>query len=402
MRKLRDHRKKRQLLAVLAVLAAVPSMQALAFGKNVDVAPHQTSYERERDAEQWARLRDNSIEWDELQDLVHEYNPTIQKLWISFRDGDKNGAYNIDYSRAQEQIDEAYDKAMSAADGNALSEALAQMQYDSSSARNTVDASAQSTNREAARLQMMQSELTTTETIRKSLIGRIRSSLQVQIDAENKLQQQANYDTAVRKQSVGQATDLEVLSAKAALDNAGLTETQDQDSYDKLTDLVKVDLGWVHNADPQFPEIPEISAEEISALDLSRDTEKALRNNYAIQINSHKQGVSSTETQIDTLANTLSHERENVSSDMMARYQAVLSKQSALTQAELAASNAQAELQKTERAYRLGSDSVRKLESARISANVAGLKLQQAKLKLTEVYYDYLAGVRGLATADQR
>ena len=31
-----------------------------------------------RTSEEWARLRDNVLEYDELADLIHEYNVTVQ------------------------------------------------------------------------------------------------------------------------------------------------------------------------------------------------------------------------------------------------------------------------------------------------------------------------------------
>ena len=54
--------------------AAYAAPRRKVFADNVSESPHQTSFERERSAEEWAKLRDNRIEWDEIQTLVHEYN----------------------------------------------------------------------------------------------------------------------------------------------------------------------------------------------------------------------------------------------------------------------------------------------------------------------------------------
>lgn len=37
-------------------------------------------------AEKWATLRDNKLEFDEIKDLVHEYNPTVIQNEISYKD----------------------------------------------------------------------------------------------------------------------------------------------------------------------------------------------------------------------------------------------------------------------------------------------------------------------------
>ena len=84
--------------------AAYAAPRRKVFADNVSESPHQTSFERERSAEEWAKLRDNRIEWDEIQTLVHEYNPTIASMWISFRQNDHRGAYHIDYEKAEQMV----------------------------------------------------------------------------------------------------------------------------------------------------------------------------------------------------------------------------------------------------------------------------------------------------------
>ena len=43
------------------------------------VTAFAASPEFSRSAEEWARLQDNKIEYDEIADLIHEYNATVQK-----------------------------------------------------------------------------------------------------------------------------------------------------------------------------------------------------------------------------------------------------------------------------------------------------------------------------------
>lgn len=46
----------------------------------------QRSPEFAYSAEKWATLRDNKLEFDEISDLVHEYNPTVVQNEISYKD----------------------------------------------------------------------------------------------------------------------------------------------------------------------------------------------------------------------------------------------------------------------------------------------------------------------------
>ena len=70
-------REKRLAGAVLAA-GAITAMPFQAFA--------QSSPEFAYSAEKWATLRDNKLEFDEISDLVHEYNPTVVQNEISYKD----------------------------------------------------------------------------------------------------------------------------------------------------------------------------------------------------------------------------------------------------------------------------------------------------------------------------
>ena len=176
-------KKKGLVLPISCIIASLTFTSAFAagrygFSENVDTAPMQTSYERERSPEEWASLRDNTISWEEIADLVHEYNPTVSSLWINFRDSERRGSYNVDVEAARAAVEDAYEKAMAAANGNAVAEALAEMQYQSNSSNFSADSVAQNSDRELAKLSIEQTEKNTVETVKKSFISRENTILQ--------------------------------------------------------------------------------------------------------------------------------------------------------------------------------------------------------------------------------
>ena len=68
------------------VLAAVVSISLLPFP-----ALAQQSPEFAYSAEKWASLRDDKLEYEEIAELIHEYNNTVLKNHISYQDEkDKN------------------------------------------------------------------------------------------------------------------------------------------------------------------------------------------------------------------------------------------------------------------------------------------------------------------------
>ena len=395
-------RKKGYPISIAIVLASLSfTMPAMAqkvpgFSDNVSVDQMQTSFERQRSEEEWAKLRDNVISLEEIGDLVHEYNSTVSSLWRNFRESDSKGTYNVNGEEARNQVEEAYEKALSAADGNSVAEALAEMQYQSNSSNFSADTVAQNADREIARLSVEQTELNTIETIKKSFISRESTGLQKQIDALALAAQ----ESTERKKAIGKATQIDVLTAKEAYDQANLSLTKNNSAFEKMTELLRVNLGWKASDTPEMPVIPSLSAEQLAAVNLEEDSKTALQNNYSLRISERKLNLSTGEANRQNLTRSISAAKEKIQSDMLSKYQSLKQAEEAKRQAELQASNAQQAYQKAERGYKLGSVSRVDFEKAKNAADTASLQKQQAELKLYEEYLDYQAGKNGLATTD--
>lgn len=391
--------KRAAAAAMSAMLILLMSRNAFAFGSNVDMSPHQSSYERERTSEEWAKLRDNRIDWDELRDLVHEYNPTVSELWIRFRDNEHDGLYHVGISSALEAVEQRYSEASSRA-GTDIEQAMADLEYQTSSVRTALDSTAQSTDREAARAQIEQTEQTVTETIRKSIITIRSSEEQRKLLALKASHNQSLYEAAVRREAAGQGTALDTLMTKESWEQSALSLQEAETQLKKLRQLLAVNLGWKYDASPELCAVPLPTAEQLSGLHLDTDTKLALQNNLAIRISERKQAVSGTDGQVNQLGLRIENQKEAVRSDMISRYLAVKQAEGGLSQARLTAQNAAAALQKAERSFSLGAASARDLEQARFAAESAELSVQIAEYSLASEYYDYLAGRDGIATAN--
>ena len=398
-------KKKGLVLPISCMIASLTFTSAFAagrygFSENVDTAPMQTSYERERSPEEWASLRDNTISWEEIADLVHEYNPTVSSLWINFRDSERRGSYSVDVEAARAQVEDAYEKAMAAANGNAVAEALAEMQYQSNSSNFSADSVAQNSDRELAKLSIEQTEKNTVETVKKSFISRENTILQKEIDAVNLEDRKSEKETAERKKAIGQATEIDVLTAKTAADQAELQLASDDGSIKKTSELLQVNLGWKVDANPVFPSIPETTRESVEQISLSEDTKKALDNNLSLQISTRKLNLSEGEANRESLSRTIENQKEKIQSDLLSRYQSLREALDAQAQAILQEENAKKAYEKAERGLKLGSASVKVRNKAKNAYAIASVQKRQADLKLTEEVLDYQAGVNGLCTAD--
>lgn len=398
-------KKKGLIIPISCMVAGLSLLPVYARGRygfsdNVDTAPKQTSYERERTAENWATLRDNTISWEEIPDLVHEYNPTVSSLWIQFRDSARRGVYHVDVEEARQAVEDAYEKALSAANGNAVAEALAEMQYQSNSSNFSADQVAGSSDETVAKLSIMETEKNTVETVKKSFISRENSILQQQIDALNLEDNKRDLESTEKKKAVGQATEMDVLTAKAQVDAGELTLKGDESTIRKTTELLQVGLGWKADASPVFPEIPSVEESSVQQISLAEDSKKALENNFGLQINTRKKDLSTGEANREDLENKIKNQKEKIQSDMLSRYQSLKQAMDAKKQAVSAEANAKAAYEKAERSLQLGSVSVKARDKAKTAYDVAVLQKKQAELKLTEEYLDYQAGVAGLASAE--
>lgn len=57
-----------------------------------------------RTEEEWAKLKDNVIEYDELEDLIHEYNATVQNNQYTYQ------KFRQDYGDTNEEVAQEYYK----------------------------------------------------------------------------------------------------------------------------------------------------------------------------------------------------------------------------------------------------------------------------------------------------
>ncbi len=390
---------KRKLILLCLSMGIAASHAAYAEESDVSYGRHQTSLEQARTEEEWARLRDNTVEWDEIEDLVHEYNPTVSDMWISFRQDEKDGKYNSDYEDVISMIEDNYEAALQGAATDVL-EALTELQYRTGFEESSVDKQAQSTDRESALLNIEKTEKAVTASIKESIIDLYRTELQYEMDLETAGYKEALYKSAVTKQASGLMTETNVLSAKEAMEKSKLTVSQDENSLKKKRQLLNVNLGFGRNDSVIYPEVPLISEETFSLIDVNQDQDNGVKANYSININERKLQVSNAESSINSLSVALETQKENVRTDILSRYNTLKQSKSSYEESVTGAVNAANALSAAQRSYSLGSISQRDLEKADYQAKTTLISSKIAMYKYTSAFYSYRSSVLGLASAD--
>ena len=100
----RSHR--RLVPAVSVILSAAMAFSVPAAPTGPGVPPEREKY----DAETLERLKDNVLEFDEIELRVREYNPTISEAWRSYRDA------GTDYANMLTELESQYDTVVGNAD----------------------------------------------------------------------------------------------------------------------------------------------------------------------------------------------------------------------------------------------------------------------------------------------
>lgn len=381
---------RKQMTALTLVLCMAMSGQVLA--ATVDYAPAQTSYERERTAEQWATLRDNVISWDELQDLVHEYNPTVSAMWLNYRNNENSGTYDLDYDDVLDAIENTYSNSLGNGD---ISDASAEMTRSTSLAN--IEKTITNSDRQIVELTNQKSERNMTEAIKQQIIAIYTSELTKELDQLTAEYNETKIGVAERKLQVGAGTELDVLTAQKTAKDAQSALQAATAAATKARQTVLVNLGWNYDATPQICAVPEVTDEMIAAINLAQDTQTALQNNYQLQIDQRKLALAESDGTKNTTQITVTNDENQVQSNMTARYNAVLSAQNELQKAELNLQNMQTTLGRVTRSYAAGAASARDLEDAQYSASAAEYTVKLDRYALQSAYFTYLAGRDGLA-----
>lgn len=278
---------KRLVSALLSVamLAAFPA-QAMASGPGV------TEPEK-YDAETLARLQDDVLEYEELSDLVHEYNSSMQIMWDSF-DRTKQDYANIaqelksqkkTYKDGAEKDKEALDHAT---DPNDISQ-LTVSYMTNKGLEKAIQSFITSYSDVAENFSSDKNTQTLRQYERQAVSGAqslmiAYSNIQAQKVILEKMKEMydAKYALVTQQAAQGTATEADVLSAQSSVLSAEASLASLNSTQDDLRRKLIVMTGWTADANPEIRPVPTSDLNRIAAMNLEEDTKKAIGNNSSL------------------------------------------------------------------------------------------------------------------------
>lgn len=367
---------------------------AAALAVSGPVAAWAGSPEFARTPEEWAKLKDNVMEYDELAGLIREYNVTVQKNQLDINDKRKDDRItNDDY--AQYYRDAASDIRDNITGENPAADAKSEVDAsmtDEQADRNVEDL-------KVYQLTYDQEEANLVATAQSSMISYFKQKYELESAKSNLEYLEVVYQSTLVKQNAGTATQTDVLGALENIQNAEVTVDKLTASIEETRQKLCVMLGWKYNDTPEIIEIPAVDMERIASMNPDTDKESALSNSYTLKINKRKLENAQADFTKDTLKRTIESNEQNIGSDLTKHYRAALQAKAVYDQAEAELVLESKNMDTAQRKYNVGHISRVECLKQKNAYETKNITLKTAELTLFQAIQDYDNAVNGLAAA---
>ena len=370
-----------------AALAAVSPAAALA-------ASPEFAYTEE----EWAALQDNTLEYEEIEKLIKEYNVTYQNNMAEYRDFvDEYGTTNEEWSDAYRELADEFYSEMG--DGDTASSMLSNLQLEQQAENMLTQADEAVDDSETYRLEYEKQAKNLVLQAQSYMISYHRQRLNLANAEEQKALTEANYGLTQAKLAAGMATQIDLLNAEASIRTQEQSISSQKTALEQTRQNLIVMLGWNAGDQPEIGEVPQVSMEEINAIDVAVGKEAALANNYTLRINKRRLENSSEDSVTDKLKNTIEDNEKKIRLSVESAYQSLLAAKLSYEQAVASNETVQAQLAISAAGLQAGTITALAYEQQQANADAAQIAVQTAALDLFEAYQTYEWNVNGLAGA---
>ncbi len=385
-------RAKRLAGAVLAagVITAMP-FQAFA----------QRSPEFAYSAEKWATLRDNKLEFDEISDLVHEYNPTVVQNEISYKDyltKNRDDVAQDYYDKANEIYSNiSYPDSDDANYGSGVAAALRNEQQ----AKSLMEQGDENTDDQATmRIQYDQAEARLAKQAEGLMITYWTQYYNLDGQKARIDEAKLSFQSEQNRLAAGMSTQAKVLSAKESVASAEAALVTAESNLASTKESLCLMLGWGYGADVEIAELADPDQSKIAAIDVSADIQTALENSYAYRLTKKQLTNARTDSVKEKLSETEKNQRETISNSVKSAYDSLLLAQSDYEQAQSALALQEVSMKSADVKLAAGTITKNTYESQKASYTTAQVTARTQKLSLLQAMNDYDWAVNGLASAE--
>lgn len=308
-----------------------------------------------RTAEEWAALRDNTLEYEEIPDLIHEYNSTVQNNMVSYDDYRGKDANEIadDYREAAQTLYDSIEWPSEDDSGYA-------MLY---SAAETAQAQARQMEKMAddnvsdgmiIKWQYDQVEASLSSTAQNLMNQYYQLQENLKTAQSGKELAEASLQAVQTQASLGMATNNDVLTTQEAVKTAEAGIISIQSSIQSVKQNLQVMTGWAYNSQPEIAPMPQVDVTRIDSMNPETDLEKALETNYTLMIDKRTLENTDDAANQQIARQTIANDEQKIASGLTDLYNQVLQARDSYNQAQSALALEEQNMAATQTRYDLG------------------------------------------------
>ncbi|MDO4489252.1 MAG: TolC family protein [Eubacteriales bacterium] len=380
---------KNKLIKIVSVsLVAALACSSLTYARNPRFS---------RSEEEWARLEDDLLEWDEIDGLADEYNPEILDNEYAYKNDENRSKNAEEIANSMMRLADNYEqKAYETEDTSGLTAASYLSQADSlrSQAADSVSDS------ETIRLNYFKANEEVKKSVRTKFIDYYRAIASRDSHNAQVAYLKSNYESVKNKRAAGTATYLEEISALESYQKALIsTNTMEANVRNAYRNLI-VSCGWQYYGEPQIGPMPQIDVATVMNIDQAADLEKCLAQSYTLQIDNillknAKQYHADTDVEVK-YTRTLNNDTNTVKTKYQSAYDS-LAYAKASYDAEVASCRvSEQNLEKAKNQLKNGTISQIEYKAAENTVNSSRSAITSAYYDLVAARVDYDAVVNGL------
>jgi len=379
----------------MAGIAAALSISMIISGTVLAAGPLATKVNSGYDEETWARLQDDTLEYDEVPLLVHEYNSSIQDAWENLEDARQTLLKNVQELESQQQkMKNLKESAQAKGEIDDIIVYTGKQMALDSTTKSIKNSTLKRLNRKSTLSSIQRGEDQIVKGAQALMIS--YDSLRKQKDILGHLAElyDAQYQLAVNKQAQGMATEAEVLAAQVNK----LSAQSNMNSIDSGLLQMKPSLctltGWPADADPEIASIPSVDVSKIDTFNLEADAVKAIGNNTTL-MELRRTEAGKTNDGIAARLAAIEEGEQKMVIEMQRLYHDVLAQKAAYESARTGFDSAQKSKDGYERMYQLGLLGKSDYLGAQISFYQKKAAYETADMSLRQAIETYEWAVKG-------
>lgn len=331
-------------------------------------------------------LKKNVVNYNDIEDMIHLYNPDILNNWNSW---ENNKSSQDVYDEYQDAADVLYDSAGS--QDSDMQEGMMMAQGRAMQIQADKNADDSYTNFLSNYLTEMQLVLAT-----KVLdINYQKSSYELLSASESVKEAERKIEKAENALKYGAGTEVELLTAKKAVADAKSSLIVAESSQKTYKRKLLLNCGKMSSEDIYISPIDISNDLDISNINLNNDYQMALAHNIQYEIYRRKIENARTDEVKNELKILYESAPEKIYNDLENKYRNILDAIDTNQNRQIAYNLANDNLKKAQNEYEHGNISAKELKTAEYNVLIAGNNIQTAKYDLKIAVENYKYAVMG-------